>query len=1077
MKRLKILNKVLAVVLIAVVVMLLLPINGLAVLAETARNQNVFTFVVKDEDNYPLANAVIRIENETHNINIETITDSFGEAAVSEFTELSGDDDIDSITCDYTIEKDGYKKKTGTISASDDESDSWKGNEEIVLDEKEAQNSLTFNVTNPDEIVFSNVTAENVYTNVATGGSGEGNIVYRVNNTNLATVDSEGKVTIKHAGTIIVTAQKEGDGNYKASEPVQYTLNVTKGTQKTLEFNQESPEAIVYGESFTNTVKGGSGTGTVTYSIKSGNANVNSGGTVTPLGAGTIVVEAKKAADSDYNESNTAEYTLVVNRANQLQLFFEKISNLLLKYPFRFLNAALGGSGTGNVTYEVLSGNASVDDNGTITPSGAGEVVVQAVKEGDANYNESSPITYTLVVEKGNQPDLTFSKNRYDVYYGVTSVDIDAEGGSNETPSIEYSIVSGFDIGTIDSRSGEIRLNSGKTGTIVVKATKPGNDNWNAVSNTVNVVVSTDKTIEGKYSLIGDKLFPDSQWYTSNVVITPESGFWINTNNSFGGWTTDLSKYTISVESDSNNFGNIYLRRMSDGAISEASTIPLVKIDKTAPVIDISYINTNIVASDVGGMDFYDASQTAVITVTEKNFNASETNVNITATDAMGNNLPQGAYIMSTWSKDQGTDQYVMTVDFAMDGNYSLSVATTDMAGHTSNTPVKSFVIDTAIQAPTIMVNGKEGNGMAFKDDVSFSVSFTDENIDNYNVSLVKNGFENRGVDVTGQYLQGIAVEGTTAVASSNLIEKLPENDGIYTLSVSFTDKAGHSAQSETTFTVNRYGSVYEYSDYLWRLIDDGGAYIKNVDDDLLITEYNPSQLVESSLNIEITKDGKPIENPNISVSPEVNGFAPVGASGWYQYEYKIDKDNFMTDGVYKIVISSEDSTGNRPENTNYKGMSILFRVDRTKPEITSITGLEEDVINEDVKEVAYIAFDAIGLKSIKVFVDDAQVQEITDFSADINNYEGKFEIAEKTKRQSVKLVVTDLAGNVLDTSDPTFNSAYNFNSEVLVTTSSFARFVQNKLAVALTIAGTGAAVAVGTGLAIKLKKAKKLNK
>lgn len=382
------------------------------------------------------------------------------------------------------------------------------------------------------------------------------------------------------------------------------------------------------------------------------------------------------------------------------------------------------------------------------------------------------------------------------------------------------------------------------------------------------------------------------------------------------------------------------------------------------------------------------------------------------------------------------------------DGEYVVNITGMDYAGNEMAAyDSGKLVIDTSIDAPEILVNNAPCDGMAYKDDAVLSISYYDTNFNSVDIKIYRTRLGEKDVDVTDLFVKPGTVEqdGEGGMAYIDTLTKTADNDGIYTVMVTVTDKAQNSASATATFTLNRFGSVYEYGDFLTDLIKDGGKYVKSVDEDLVITEFNADKLIDGSTKVEITRDGKLIKNPIFTVKQVKAPNSERGEKGWYEYQYIISKDNFVEDGVYKVVISSKDATGNRPENSNYKGMEIQFVVDSTSPEITSVTGLEKSIVNAEQVEVKYTVYDSIGLKSVKVYLNGELYEEITDFGDDINNYIGSLIINESNKAQSVRIVVEDLAGNITDTADENFTSAYTMVDWITVSTSFFARFYANK--------------------------------
>lgn len=490
-----------------------------------------------------------------------------------------------------------------------------------------------------------------------------------------------------------------------------------------------------------------------------------------------------------------------------------------------------------------------------------------------------------------------------------------------------------------------------------------------------------------------------------------------------------------------------------------------IVVDNITPTVHVGY---NDPVNEDNNVAYYDGAINATIMVNEANFYSEDVIVSVSKDQSAAQRR------QVNWTK-VGNDEYEGKFTLLGDGDYIVSIAYSDRSGNAvAPYTSRQLTIDTDISEPIITINGNEADRQAFKDEVSPSVQFEDKNFDDYELKLTQTHYQNQNMDVTAKMgANQVSVNETGGNATFKSFKKERDIDGIYTIDVKINDKAGHHSEATKTFTVNRFGSVYEFNTYLASLIKAGGAYVNAIDQNLVITEYNADRLLADSVDIEITKDGLPLSDVAYTSSAVSNQVA-VGNSGWYQYQYTINKNNFQADGVYKISVSSKDATGNAPENDNYKDKSILFRVDSTAPEITGVTGLETAIINAQEVAVNYNVFDTIGLKKIQVKV-NGEVRDTIDTFDDLNNYEGTFVLTESDSEQNVQLIVEDMAGNITDTNSEEFSCAYDFNSSVTVSTNALIRFYANKpLFYGVVVSVIAIASGIGYYIITKRKKSEK---
>ena len=396
---------------------------------------------------------------------------------------------IDKVTGKLTFNKAGKIVVEGT-KAGDDCYESQSAAYSITtLKKNQTDGAFKFEITNPSEFTYN--PNENKFVNTASGGEGNGKVIYQIIQGNeVADIDSNsGELTINKAGTVKVQATKIEDEDYESATAV-YTLEVSKAQQNNLHFVHAKTEIIwnQNGNKYGNELDGGSGTGTVSYKIVSEKnleekevqtgtvATINAeSGELAILSTGIIEVQATKAGDDCYEEA-AATYKLTINKATQKIEFAEK--KISLYY-------------------------------------------------GKTDYAQSA--------KEVEIPEAADGKG---VGTGSIAYSIDGENPLNAK---------------IDKKTGKVTFVDGKIGTITVKAVKAEDEKYQKCETSYQLQVSYLKTSENLYTLSGEKADTKNDWYIGNIKITAKDGYQISYRNKLkeNNWTTSVT-YDTEGTTDTN---------------------------------------------------------------------------------------------------------------------------------------------------------------------------------------------------------------------------------------------------------------------------------------------------------------------------------------------------------------------------------------------------------------------------------------------------------------------------------------------------------------------------------------------
>ena len=439
-----------------------------------------------------------------------------------------------------------------------------------------------------------------------------------------------------------------------------------------------------------------------------------------------------------------------------------------------------------------------------------------------------------------------------------------------------------------------------------------------------------------------------------------------------------------------------------------------IKVDTSNPLITITQVSKEYLTKE--------DNREITISIEDNDILNANNIINVTK-----NGQP---YRENLWNLNIEGEKGILSYNFDEEGEYHITVSSTDSAGNSGVTQEISFKVD--LYAPTILI---ENNGKDLEDN-TFLNEYADKNV---SITIEDTFLIKPQVTVTKDgepYQIKTIFESPTKMS---LINNFTE-DGEYIIVVNAEDKAGQPSNKTIKFTVDNIKPeiiISEEVDKVITAIVEGKNY--NRDLNLLIEtrdvnqDENTIEIIEKKFN-ELNKE---FRLANFGDKIEVDGLEVVTLKDTLNDE-KFKSSNEQeskigSNGKYTLRVKSVDKAGNESKKT------ITFTIDKIAPEIT-IGKVEEfnqngPMVNVTVREENADNEEEIDNEACQVIVSYTKVaqgehEDINEPGTRLEEFKvigttttkdylgNNFELNGK---YTVKVTATDAAGNVAEPKEVTF--------------------------------------------------------
>lgn len=521
-----------------------------------------------------------------------------------------------------------------------------------------------------------------------------------------------------------------------------------------------------------------------------------------------------------------------------------------------------------------------------------------------------------------------------------------------------------------------------------------------SVSYSVQSNYDTSKNVSSTVT-VNDGSLSDSSWTVTKTDIN---------------LVTEMTK-TLKVSNNSN--GIVVKVTLTDNAGNKSEKSIRFSIDKTDPVINLSYN---------GSGEYSNTSRTLTITVKERNLSLgnidSYIEKNITATN--GGKVPKLEWTLRSDSSNPDNNTFTGKAVFSADGKYKAGIKVTDMAGNSaSKSNNTQFTIDKT--APRI----------------SFSqVSEYNSTARTITVTVVEANFNpeaaSAGISVTAHTGSAPRFGGWTSSGSTHTASATFGTDGQYSITMNYTDRAGNRAQAATIsrFTIDANAPKITVNG-----IENKKAYTEDVISFTVdVTDLNLEK-IDITLNALLRKDASFIKKiPYTTTTPITNGT-----------RYTWSNIPAGSDGIYTLTCSATDKAGNtttvlrESEANNDDTSKLVFSVNRdgSNYELASQTSMIMGSWVSSSHELVFSEVNANPIKEDSIIVkltnksteEEIILKKGVDFDVEVKAGEGQwYEYIYTIKPESFSADgYYDIEVTSVDSADRTTSSKNHANGATLI--------------------------------------------